>query len=158
MSRHGQKTQTAAHPLPSIHWETTSIQYVAAVTQTLARYSKILEIVGDILKVRVPVAASGDRQRVAFDDLALVEDPDGFRSMARAIKLERDVVSLQVFAGTKGLRVTQTFDPEAVDFTWLYAYPDYLGQLDLEVWLKRKRVEPGKRLTFRQTLEIRPVN
>jgi len=73
------------------------------VSQTLARYSRILEIVGDILKVRVPPAAAGGRPEVAFDDLALVEDPGGFRSLARAIRLDRDVVSLQVFAGTKGL-------------------------------------------------------
>lgn len=72
------------------------------MTQTLARYSKILEIVGDILKVRVPVVA-GDRPPVAFDDLAIVEDPSGFTSLARAIRLDRDQVSLQVFAGTKGL-------------------------------------------------------
>ncbi len=72
------------------------------MTQTLARYSKVLEIVGDILKVRVPPTA-GERTRVAFDDLALVEDPGGFTSLARAIKLDRDLVSLQVFAGTKGL-------------------------------------------------------
>ena len=73
------------------------------MSQTLARYSRILEIVGDILKVRVPPAAAGGRPEVAFDDLALVEDPGGFRSLARAIRLDRDVVSLQVFAGTKGL-------------------------------------------------------
>lgn len=72
------------------------------MSQTLTRYSKVLEIVGDILKVRVPSSA-GDQHRVAFDDLALVEDPGGFRSLARAIKLDRETVSLQVFAGTKGL-------------------------------------------------------
>ncbi|MBK5964961.1 V-type ATP synthase subunit B [Thiocystis minor] len=72
------------------------------MAQTLARYSKVLEIVGDILKVRVPPSAN-EQARVAFDDLALVEDPGGFTSLARAIKLDRDMVSLQVFAGTKGL-------------------------------------------------------
>ncbi len=72
------------------------------MAQSLARYSKVLEIVGDILKVRVP-ETTGDRPHVAFDDLALVEDPSGFTSLARAIRLDRDLVSLQVFAGTKGL-------------------------------------------------------
>lgn len=60
--------------------------------------------------------------------------------------------------GTKGLALTHTFDTKGLDFTWLYAYPESLGQLDLEVWLKRKVVEPGERLAFRQTLEIRPAN
>jgi len=73
------------------------------VTQTLVRYSKVVEIVGDILKVRVPSRGGNTQTRVAFDDLALVEDPGGFSSLARAIRIDRDLVSLQVFAGTKGL-------------------------------------------------------
>ncbi len=40
---------------------------------------------------------------VAFNDLALIEDPAGFSSLALVIRLERDVASLQVFSGTKGL-------------------------------------------------------
>jgi V/A-type H+-transporting ATPase subunit B len=73
------------------------------VSQSLARYSNILEIVGDILKVRVPAHSGDGGFSVAFDDLALVEDRGGFRSLARVIKLDREVVALQVFAGTKGL-------------------------------------------------------
>ncbi len=72
------------------------------MSQSLARYSRILEIVGDILKVRVPADSSGGA-RIAYDDLALVEDVGGFTSLARVIKLDRDVVALQVFSGTKGL-------------------------------------------------------
>lgn len=60
-------------------------------------------------------------------------------------------------SGTKGLAVTQRWDPKLVDFAWLYAYPDYLRQLDAEIWLKRKTLEPGQTLTFEQTLEIRPA-
>jgi V/A-type H+-transporting ATPase subunit B len=73
------------------------------VSQSLARYSNILEIVGDILKVRVPAPGEGGEGSVAFDDLAIVQDRGGFRSLARVIRLDDDVVSLQVFAGTKGL-------------------------------------------------------
>ena len=72
------------------------------MSQSLARYSNILEIVGDILKVRVPAPVGGEGG-VAFDDLAIVQDLRGFRSLARVIRLDHDVVSLQVFAGTKGL-------------------------------------------------------
>ncbi len=74
------------------------------MAQTLVRYSNVLEIVGDILKVRIP--GVGDEETgagVAFNDLALVEDPGGFRSLARVIRLEHDVAALQVFSGTKGL-------------------------------------------------------
>jgi V/A-type H+-transporting ATPase subunit B len=71
--------------------------------QSLTRFSRILEIVGDIVKVHVPVndqAAAGD---VAFGDLGLVEDKSGFKSLARVIRLDGEVASLQVFSGTKGL-------------------------------------------------------
>jgi V/A-type H+-transporting ATPase subunit B len=82
------------------------------MAQTLVRYSDVLEIVGDILKVRIPdVGATDSATRVAFNDLALVEDAGGFSSLARVIRLSRDVASLQVFSGTKGLsnRVTTRF-------------------------------------------------
>ncbi|NCA68918.1 MAG: V-type ATP synthase subunit B [Sphingobacteriia bacterium] len=72
------------------------------MSQSLVRYSKVVAIVGDLLKVAVPPAA-GMGQPVAFGDLGLVEDPSGFNSLARVIKIERELVSLQVFAGTKGL-------------------------------------------------------
>ncbi|MGD8590176.1 MAG: V-type ATP synthase subunit B [Chromatiales bacterium] len=71
--------------------------------QSLMRYAKVLEIVGDILKVQVPTIGAADGMLIAFDDLGLVEDPSGFRSLARVIKLDREVASLQVFSGTKGL-------------------------------------------------------
>ncbi len=60
-------------------------------------------------------------------------------------------------SGTKGLAVTQRWDPKLVDFAWLYAYPDYLRQLEAEIWLKRKTLGPNESLTFEQTLEIRPA-
>jgi V/A-type H+-transporting ATPase subunit B len=73
------------------------------VSQNLARYSNVQEIVGDILKVRVPAHGAEGGYSIAFDDLALVEDRGGYRSLARVIRLDREVVTLQVFAGTKGL-------------------------------------------------------
>lgn len=72
------------------------------MSQTLTRYTDILEIVGDILKVRV-AHADEKGPAIAFDDLALVEGLHGFRSLARVIKIDREVVALQVFSGTKGL-------------------------------------------------------
>src|SRR5262249_19063535 len=61
----------------------------------LVRYSRATAIVGDILKIR----AAG----VGLGDMAVVETPDGDLSMAQAIQLERDEVSLQVFSGGKGV-------------------------------------------------------
>ncbi|KIH77240.1 V/A-type H+-transporting ATPase subunit B [Geoalkalibacter ferrihydriticus] len=71
--------------------------------ESLVRYSRVLEIVGDILRVRV-VGSDGEAGGPArFGDLALVENIDERQSLAQVIGLERDVVTLQVFAGTKGL-------------------------------------------------------
>ena len=71
--------------------------------KSLTRYSRILEIVGDIVKVHVPVNDDYSAANVAFGDLGLVEERSGFRSLARVIRLDGDVASLQVFHGTKGL-------------------------------------------------------
>jgi V/A-type H+-transporting ATPase subunit B len=61
----------------------------------LMRHTRVLEIVGDTIRVR----ATG----VAFGDLAVVENVDGDTSLAKVVQLDRDIVSLQVFAGGKGL-------------------------------------------------------
>jgi V/A-type H+-transporting ATPase subunit B len=72
------------------------------MSQSLVRYSNVLEIVGDILKMRVPRTAKASTA-VCFGDLALVENVTGERSLAQVINIDREEVSLQVFAGTKGL-------------------------------------------------------
>lgn len=61
------------------------------------------------------------------------------------------------FTGSKGLEVTQTFDEANLDFTWLYAYPDYLNELEAEVWLRPTVLQPGETLSLNQTIEIRPL-
>jgi V/A-type H+/Na+-transporting ATPase subunit B len=71
------------------------------MSQALVQYSRILEIVGDIVKVRVPETLTLDAA-VCFGDLALVEDGSA-SSLAQIIHLEQDRVALQVFDGTKGL-------------------------------------------------------
>lgn len=62
----------------------------------LLSYTEIISIVGDILKVRA--------QGVALGELAWVENGDHVASLAQVTEIRRDVVSLQVFAGGKGLR------------------------------------------------------
>lgn len=61
----------------------------------LTWHTRVVEIVGDILKVRA--------SEVGFGDLAIVENWDGRRSLGQVIELQRDIVSLQVFSGGKGL-------------------------------------------------------
>ncbi len=61
----------------------------------LTRHTRVLEIVGDTIRVKADDAA--------FGDLAIVENVDGETSQAKVVALDRDIVSLQVFAGGKGL-------------------------------------------------------
>lgn len=58
--------------------------------------------------------------------------------------------------GSKGLQIRQKFDRDKLDFTWLYAFPATLGQLEAEVWMKRVTIEPQQSLTATQEIEIMP--
>lgn len=71
--------------------------------QALVRYSKILEIIGDIIRVQVPETAHQQENSPRFGDLAVVENSDGSLSLAQVINLKGDTVALQVFKGTKGI-------------------------------------------------------
>jgi V/A-type H+-transporting ATPase subunit B len=68
---------------------------MASMIHELVQQAGVLEIVGDVIRVR----ATG----VALEDLAVVENVDGSTSPAKVVGLERNVASLQVFAGGKGL-------------------------------------------------------
>lgn len=59
------------------------------------------------------------------------------------------------FTGSKGLEVTQTFDDATLDFAWAYAYPDYLNDLETELWLRRTTLAPGESITLRHAIEVR---
>ncbi len=79
----------------------------------LIRHTRVLEIVGDVIRVR---AAD-----VALGDLAVVENPDGESSTASVVELDREIASLQVFAGGKGIstdaRVRFLGHPQQVTFS-----------------------------------------
>lgn len=72
------------------------------MSQSLLKYTRILEIVGDTVKVSVPVEHAGD-VAIRFNDLAVIETVDGHKTLAQVIFIDRDVVTLQVFSGTKGI-------------------------------------------------------
>jgi len=58
-------------------------------------------------------------------------------------------------AGTKGYRVLWTFEAAAVQSAWLYAYPEYLGQLEAELWSDEVSLAPGEQATLEQGFELR---
>jgi V/A-type H+-transporting ATPase subunit B len=62
----------------------------------LFSHTRVLSIVGDILTIRA--------RGVALGELAWVENSDGTNSLAQVTEIDRERVSLQVFAGGKGLR------------------------------------------------------
>ncbi len=57
-------------------------------------------------------------------------------------------------AGDKGVEIIQRFPDEEVDFAWLYAFPDYLNDLEAEVWAKPVMLEPGHSKTFIHEIEV----
>lgn len=69
--------------------------------KSLIKYADILEIVGDIVKIRVPSPEQGSESIVRFGDLAVIQDGN-MNSMAQVIQMDKDSVSLQVFEGSKG--------------------------------------------------------
>jgi hypothetical protein len=60
------------------------------------------------------------------------------------------------FTGSKGLALTNTFDNQQVDFAWLYAHPEDLGELEVELWSPRKILKPGESISIEQRLEVIP--
>ncbi len=73
------------------------------MSTSLIVYPKVLEIVGDILKVSVPETSHGSGNPVRLSDLAVVEKTNGESSLAKVVHIDRSDVALQVFSGTKGL-------------------------------------------------------
>jgi hypothetical protein len=62
-----------------------------------------------------------------------------------------------VFTGTKGLKVTQSFDDAKLDYAWLYAYPDYLNELEAELWMKPVTLAPGESASFAHSITVEPM-
>jgi V/A-type H+-transporting ATPase subunit B len=78
------------------------------MTQNLVRHTKILSIVGDIMKVYAPATLSTKEPSTRLHDLALVKDPSGLSSIAQVISIDMDEVSLQAFSGTRGFSTRST--------------------------------------------------
>ncbi|HMP78381.1 MAG TPA: V-type ATP synthase subunit B [Pirellulaceae bacterium] len=73
----------------------SGIHGCAVMIKRLLRYTRVISIVGDILTVRA--------RDVGLSDMAIIENWDGSKSLAQVVEIQNDAVSLQVFAGGKGL-------------------------------------------------------
>ena len=61
------------------------------------------------------------------------------------------------FTGSKGLQLIQRFNSDRIDYAQLYAYPEDLGELEVELWVERTVLKPGQSVTLDQEIEIRSV-
>ncbi len=82
---------------------------------------------------------------------------DGMREGIHYYRDDRPLGSW-TFSGSKGLQLTQSFDPDEIDFTWLYAYPATLGEFEVELWANRATLQPGESVEINQSLEIRQID
>lgn len=60
-------------------------------------YNKILQVTGNVITVQA--------EGVTYEELAEITTQRGVKSLAQVIKLDGDMVSLQVFAGSRGLSI-----------------------------------------------------
>jgi hypothetical protein len=60
-------------------------------------------------------------------------------------------------SGSKGLEIAQSFSDEQIDFTWIYAFPESLNEVETEVWVKSRTLEPGESFVFERSIEVREV-
>ena len=58
------------------------------------------------------------------------------------------------FTGDKGLTLTQSFDADQFEHTWLYSYPDSLNELEAEVWTSKLTFGPGESKTFEMQVKV----
>jgi hypothetical protein len=96
------------------------------ISSILVSYSEILAIVGDIVRVKVPEEESGNGSSPCLEDLALLEAVDGSLSLAQVMGIKREVVSLQVSNGTRGIStnsIVRFLGPDAGQLLRQYLRP-----------------------------------
>ena len=145
------RTMTLDPDAPILHVETRLFNPKESV-QTVRLRSHLELDLGDLRATRV-----------RFNNLA-GEPVD--EDMTRVIQGMREGVHYYLddtpdgswtFSGSKGIEVTQRLRNAEVEYTWLYAYPESLNELEVEVWAKRAELAPGESVTLHQEIEIRAV-
>jgi siroheme synthase len=128
--------------------QTTELTNLAAAREDRFRFHMELDL-GELEETVVEFASiggeevtqtmgpviSGLREGVHFYDL---DAPDGSWTLL----------------GSNGLAVTQSWDVQQFEFTWLYSYPASLNELEVEVWTPKLTFESGETRTFSQTVSV----
>lgn len=113
-------------------------------------YHSIEEIVGDLLKLRIPVPEAGAEPLVRLNDLAVVEGADNQPRLAQVIDIKAGLVTMQVLDGTKGLATDASVSflghPMQVTFSDNVLGRTFNG--------KGKVIDSGQQLTFDAKVEI----
>jgi V/A-type H+-transporting ATPase subunit B len=101
-------------------WRRPPATAIQIMLENVIRHTRVLDIVGDMIKVRA--------RDVALGDLAVVENANGDVSTAEVAGLDGELVSLQVYSGGKGIstraRVRFLGHPQQVVFS-----PNILGRV-----------------------------
>jgi V/A-type H+-transporting ATPase subunit B len=71
--------------------------------ESVLLHTRLLSIIGNILRIALPEGAKAAGKAPSFGDLAEVRDEAGRPRIAQVIKLDAEGASLQVFSGAKGL-------------------------------------------------------
>lgn len=60
-----------------------------------------------------------------------------------------------LLTGAKPIEIIQRFDDDSLDFAWLYAFPDYINDLEAEIWARPATLEPGQTRSLKHEIEVR---
>jgi hypothetical protein len=61
------------------------------------------------------------------------------------------------FKGSNGLTVTHRFGAQEIDFARIYAFPEDLGELEVEIWAKRQTGGTGQEVRLAEEIELAAV-
>ena len=118
-----------------------------------ARLRSHLELnLGTVRSTRVSFASrSGTSVDMDMNDVV-----EGFREGAHFY--DQDAPEGEwTFTGDKGLELKQRFDEANIDYTWIYSYPEDMGEVEVELWSERRQLAKDESITMTQEIEVGPA-
>jgi hypothetical protein len=107
---------------------------------------------GDLRKTQIRFNdQTGKTVNVSMDEVIA-----GLRTGIQLYKDDRPKGQIRL-GGTKGLELIQSFDDSKVESARIFAYPEELNELELELSYRHGPLPPGQSVTVEQKIEIRPI-